>query len=170
MKSARFLVTIIGLGALTLATGFAGEPPNQTSKNNSQENPANLVRPAGRPPGNEVQADQTQAKVKDKARSPEKISEPVPLNSRIKRPPANELHPPVLKKAATTANGGLAILKRTNRPAAPAKLPVGSGATAPTTVHVRGRSDAVAVLGGATASSANNSAAGVNGADLKHKL
>jgi len=30
MKMARFLFTIIGLGALSLGLGFAGEPPGQT--------------------------------------------------------------------------------------------------------------------------------------------
>jgi hypothetical protein len=169
MKNARFLFTIIGLAALTPGVGFAGEPASQPSEQNSQESHATTVRPADRMRGNGDPSDRTQSKVNDPVRASEKISGPVSLTGQIKRAPANQLPRPVLKKAATAAKDGLTIHKTTNPRELAAKPPVGSGATAPTTILVRGRSAATAIIGGAAAASAKNSAAVVNGADIKRK-
>jgi hypothetical protein len=95
-----------------------------------------------------------------------------PMNAQTKRASANELHQSVLKKAATTAtaaNAGLMMNKMGNHYEPPARLPVGSGTTAPRPGVVRSRSATVAVIGGATASTARHPAAVVDGTAIMRK-
>jgi hypothetical protein len=54
MKTARFLFTIVGFGALTLGLGFASEPSRQPSGQGPSEDQAASKRPVGLTQGNPV--------------------------------------------------------------------------------------------------------------------
>jgi hypothetical protein len=159
MKTARFLFTIIGLGALTLGVSHAGEPSSQSSGEDPHKNHATSVRPADPVHGNKDQMDRTS----------KKSSQALPINNQSKRAPVNEVHQTGLKKAATAANEGLMMNKIRNNHEQRARLPVGSGTTAPLPGAVHARSATVAVIGGLAASSGKHSAAVVNGAAMKRK-
>jgi hypothetical protein len=90
-------------------------------------------------------------------------------NARTQRPEVNDLHQPGSKKGVTAAGDGLMMhTTATHRPQL-AKLPVGSGTTAPLSGVVRSQGAAAARIGGAASSSAKNSAAAINGTGMGHK-
>jgi hypothetical protein len=158
MKTTRLLFTIIGFGALTLGLGFADEPPKQLSKPEARENPAS-VRPAV----------PKRSQVNDDGHAPEKSSHAVPINPQHKSTPVNELHQPALRKTAISPNDGLLANKAANHLEQPAKLPVGSGTTAPRPGVVRSRSVTAAVIGGPTPSNTKHSAAAIDGTAIQRK-
>jgi hypothetical protein len=80
--------------------------------------------------------------------------------------PANDLQRPGASKAATAAKAGSMINALGNHRDQPARLPVGSGATAPLPGVVRGRGAGTASVGGLAPSSAKSSAAGINGTGM----
>jgi len=75
----------------------------------------------------------------------------------------------VLKKPASAANGGSMMGKTGNHYEQPARLPVGSGTTAPRPGVVRSRSATAALLGGATGPGAKHAAAVIDGAAIRRK-
>jgi hypothetical protein len=169
MKTARFLFTIVGFGALTLGLSYAGEPSSHSSEQNPRENHTASARPAGRRQGNGDQMDRKPSLLHNNGHALERSSQAGPLHTQINRTLGNELHQPGLKKAATAATGGLMMNKIENHHQQLARLPVGGGTTAPWPGVVRSRSATLAAIGGLTASSAKNSAAALNGAAIKRK-
>jgi hypothetical protein len=168
MKTARFLLTIIASGSLALGLVYAGEPSSQSSERNPREKHATGVRPADPVHGNKDQMDRRSSKGNNDGRASGKSVQFGSMNTQTKHTSENELHQSGLKKAAA-ANDGLMMNKTGNHRDPLARLPVGSGITAPLPGAVRGRSDTEAVLGGLAASSAKNSAAALNGAAIKRK-
>ncbi len=80
-----------------------------------------------------------------------------------------EPHQPELKKTAKPAKEELLKSKTENHPEQLAKLAADKGVTLPTSGNVRSRSTSTAVVGGAAAGNSKQSAAAVNGSDLKRK-
>jgi hypothetical protein len=159
MKTARFLFTMVGFGALTLGVGFAAEPSSPPSERVPRENHASSVRSVGPGHGSRDHMERNSAR----------SSQPGPLHTQTKRALGNGLHQPGLKRAATAANGGWMMNKIEHHHEQPAKLPGGSGTTAPWPGVTRSRSAAAAVIGGLTASSAKNSAAALDGTAIRRK-
>jgi hypothetical protein len=82
------------------------------------------------------------------------------------RTPANELQRPGSSKGATVVKAGSMMNTLGHHRDQPARLPVGSGATAPLPGVVRGRGAGTASVGGLAPSSAKSSAAGINGTGM----
>jgi hypothetical protein len=169
MKTNRFLLTVIGSGVLTLGLGFAGQPPSQPSEQYPHEKHAASVHPAARRHGNTTATDQKHAHFNSGGQTSERSGLAGSWNTRSQNTPANPLHPPALKQAATAANAGLLRNRLGNHREAPGRLPAGKGTTAPLAGSVRGRGAAMAAIGGAAVSSAKNSAAAINGTGIKRK-
>lgn len=180
MKTARFLFTIIAFGSFTLGMSYAGEPssqPSQPSAQQSGDNHAAGLRPADLPHGKHTagkteSTDVKPSNPKEDTHAIAKKSQADPISAQTQSTSANKLPQPALKKATLAAKaglttGGLIMNKIGNQ--LPAKLPVGSGTTAPRPGAFRGRSDTPMAIGGSTASSAKNSAAALSGSSIKPK-
>ncbi len=177
MKTARFLFTIVGSGALTLGLSYAGESSTQPTGQATYENHATSDRPADHARGKQVgptgEAKPTQGHIRDRpkqvAKSYEGSGGKRGDNTQTKRASANDLQQPGLKRAATATDAGLMMNKIENRREPLIKLPVIGGTTTPAPGVVRSRSTTAAVIGGLAASSARNSTAGINGTTIKHR-
>jgi hypothetical protein len=163
MKTARFLFAILGFGAVTLGMGFADEPSKQPSGQEPSENHTTTDRPADQAHGH------VQDRPKQLAKSREDSGEKRGDHTQAKRASVNDLQQPGLKRAATAANGGLVMNKIDNHHGQPARLPVGSGTTAPAPGVIRSRSATETAIGGLPSLSAKNSATGLNGTTIKRK-
>lgn len=169
MKMARLFFTIIGSGALTLGMGSAGEPPSQPSEQDSHAKHPASVRPADRVRGNGDQMDRRYSKSNSGRQTPDMRGPAGSFHTQSKSLPLHQLHQPELEGVATAANDGLMMNRMASHREPLAKLPAGTGTTAPWSGAVRGRGAATAVLGGAKASSAKNSTAALDGAAIKRK-
>ena len=177
MKTARFLFTIAGFGALTLGLGYAAEPSRQPSEQDVHQIHATGDHPAGpvhgkQTPSKTDPASRKLSQPKAEGRASTKRRQAGPIRLQPKSAPANALPPPALKTAAPAPKagsgmGGSMVNKAGNQPLA--KLPGVGGTTAPSPGAVRGRSATAAVLGGLAASGAKNSAAVINGTAMKSK-
>jgi hypothetical protein len=150
MKRARFLFIVIGLGALTLASSYAGEPSRQTVKNERK--------------------DETLSKPREDGHSSAMGRQAGPPKSPPKLLPEIESHPPGLKKPATAAKAG-PLTERTEKPREqPAKPPAGNAALAPRPGVVRNRGATAANVGRVLVTSNTRYSAGpLDGAALKRK-
>ena len=142
MKTARLLLTIVALGALTLGRSYAGQPSKPPAEQNLRQLHATHDRPASRQ---------------------------APLKTPTQRASANELRPPGLKKAAPTAAHGGWTRNKIENHHEPAQGPGGGGTTAPWPGVSRHRSATTAALGGGRTSSAKNSTAALDGAAMRIK-
>ncbi len=87
-------------------------------------------------------------------------------HTHTQRTPANNLQRPGASKAATVPKAGSMINTVGNHREQPARLPVGSGATAPLPGVVRSQGTGTASVGGLAPSSAKSSTAGINGTGM----
>jgi hypothetical protein len=146
MKTARFLSTLAGFGALTLGLSLAGEPSGQPSaKGPSKDQVADIHQAPGQQRGD---------------------------NTQTKRASVSGLHQPGLNQPVTAAKAGAMMNKTGNPREQLARPPLGTGTTGTTTSLpgvVHGRGAATASLGGLVPSSAKSSAAVINGTGMKPK-
>lgn len=84
-------------------------------------------------------------------------------------PTVHDPHQPGLNQLSTARTDGLVWNKASRQPEQPAKLPIGSGTTAPLRSVVHERTVTAASIGGLAASSARHSTAVINGAGIKRK-
>jgi hypothetical protein len=177
MKTTRFLFTMIAFGVLRLGVGFAGEPPQQPSEQDSHVNHAASVRPAGPMPGKQTPG---KAELPDAEPSNTKDESPIsahnspagPFGPQPQSTPAIKLPQSAPKASAPSPKAGLpavGFMRNRTEIQPPPKLPVASGTTAPKPGAVRGRSDAPAAIGGSKASGAKNPVAVLDGASFKLK-
>jgi hypothetical protein len=159
MQTARFLFTIVGLGAFTLGRCLAAEPFTPPSERAPRENHPTGVRPADPVHGSRERREPNFAS----------SSQTGPVKPQSKRTPPHELPQPMLKKAATAAHGAWMMNKIQNHHEPAAKLPGNAGATAPGPGISRNRNATPAVLGGLTTASAKHSTAALDGAAVKRK-
>jgi hypothetical protein len=85
------------------------------------------------------------------------------------RTPAGDLQQPGLSKPATATRNGLMMNTQGKHREQPARVPVGSGSSAPLPGVVRGRGATAAGIGGLAPSSARSSAAVINGTGMARK-
>jgi hypothetical protein len=178
MKTARCFFTMVFFGALTLLPAFAGEPSKQPSAQDSHENHVAGDHPAdpahGRQTPEKTEAtDGRTSNAADSSHAPARNSQAGRLAGLVspqpKSVPANKVPQSAPKTTAPAAKARLTtggwIAGKTGNP--PAKLPVGSGTTAPKPGPARGRPDAPAAIGGSTASGVKQPAMALDGATLK---
>jgi hypothetical protein len=170
MKTTRFLLVVIGLGALTFGQSLAGEPSRLSSDREARPNHSSSVHPAAPGHGGGEQADRNHPLLKGLGHVPEKSGQIGPLHIPPKSASATALHPPAFKKSGATANAGRMMNKLAGYHEQLAKLPVGREAALPVSGLVHGRSTAAAAIGGPMAASAKTAATGLNGSALKRKL
>jgi hypothetical protein len=157
MKKARFLLVVIGLGAATLGTGYAGQPPKLPAEHDRRANQPAREHPAG--PSQGLRAPLEQSLLKS--------TQPAPLKTPVKRSPPREMAQPALKKAAP--GGGTIMNKTETHHEQPAKSP-GSGGTAVLGPGMnRGPGASPAFLGGLAAATARRSASALDGTAMKRK-
>jgi hypothetical protein len=164
MKTARLLLTIVALGALTLGRSYAGQPSKPPAEQNLRQLHATHDRPAS-----PEQAERKQSLSHNNGHASEKSSRQAPLKTPTQRASANELRPPGLKKAAPTAAHGGWTRNKIENHHEPAQGPGGGGTTAPWPGVSRHRSATTAALGGGRTSSAKNSTAALDGAAMRIK-
>jgi hypothetical protein len=156
MKTARYLLTIVGAGALTLGVGYAGEP----SAKAAHEDHTASDRPA------ELMDGHAQERPKQVVKSHEVSGKKLGETIRTKHTSVNEPSQPALNRTAPIANHELTMNKIETRHEDVPKAPMGGGtaALAPGVVHER--SATTAGVGGLRASSAKTSAAVLNGTTI----
>jgi hypothetical protein len=152
MKTARILFTIIGLGTLTLAAGFAAQPPSPRS----ERAPRDI---AERAHGGREQIEPNFAK----------RGLIGPLKAQSYRMPLRALGQPALKKPAVGANGLWKPNKMENHHESLTLSPHYGGTAALGPGISRSRSETPAHLGGLTTASAKHSMASLNGTAFKRK-
>ncbi len=142
---------------------FADEPSKRPSGQAPYENHTTSDRPA----------DPAQGHVQDRPKQVAKSHKDSDGNrsdhTQTKRPSANDLPQPGLKRAATAPNNGWMMNKTGNRHEEVVNVPVGGGAAALAPGVVRSRSATTAAIGGLPSPSTKNSAAGINGTTIKRK-
>ena len=143
MKTARFLFTLAGFGALALGASFAGETSPQAS------GPAPAAGPA--------------------ANSPAAPGQQSVGHTQTKRAPAGDLHQPAPNKPVTAAKDGAMMNTAEKQRSRPTLSPPPSRFIALPVHPAPGRGAAPASLGGLAAASAKKSAAAINGAEIKPK-
>jgi hypothetical protein len=161
MTTARLLIAVIGLGALTFGLRAAGDPPRQSSDQDAREPHSISVHPVQPRQGGATQAIRPHSLFNGAGRVPEKINPAGPLHLQPKNAPNIQFHPQVLKKNSTAAKPGWLMSKAANHYEPSSKLPVGG--------VMHGRSPATDALGGLTANTAKKSAAALDGSAMKRK-
>jgi hypothetical protein len=179
MKMVRYLFAVVGIGILTQGSSFAGEPSGQTSGQLPSENQTTGDRhavsaPGSQSPGKTNKPDGKHSNPKDDNHASAKNIQAGPINVQAGRTPINNfsqnLPQPVLSQAATAAKSELMMNKIANHPEPPAKLPIGSGTTAPLSGVVRSHVAAAPIIGGVATSSAKTSMVVINGTAMKRKF
>jgi hypothetical protein len=168
MKTARTLIMIIAAFALMPAPARAAAP-RQPSEKDSGGNHTTGSRPADRLHGNEEQAPRSHSQMNYNGPATEKRSKTGPMSIQTKGALGFESHQAGPKKAVAALKNGLTVNKTVNHYVQPARLPVGSGTTAPRPGLVASRSTPAAGIGGATAFSAKHPVAVLDGASIKYK-
>jgi hypothetical protein len=153
MKTARFLFTMAGFGALTVGLGLAGESSRQ-EPDQKKAIPAQHHNPDRPEPVPNRQEDSAEKRVD---------------YPKTKRASVNDPHQPGLTKAATAAKKGSTMNKTGSASEPFPRLPIGRGTTALSTVVIRGRDPAPAIIGGLAPSGSKNSAAVINGTGIRRK-
>jgi hypothetical protein len=152
MKTARILFTIAGLAALTLATGFAAQPPSPRSERATR-----------------VSADRAHVGREQIAPNFAKRGLIGPLKAQSYRVPLHAPVQPALKKPAAGANGLWKPGRMENHHELLAQSPHNGGTAALGPGISRSRSETPAHLGGLTIASAKYSSAALDGTAFKRK-
>jgi hypothetical protein len=170
MKTARFLFTIVVLGALTPGLNYAGEPSKLPAEPKLRQIHPTTIRPADRAHDRIDQAHRPHSSLINPGPSTERSSQVSPKNNQTKSASGNPLHQPGMKKAPTAGNDGLMLNNTANHHQRAAKLPVGTGSTTPWTGVVRSRNATAALVGRVLiTSNAKYSAGPLDGAAVKRK-
>jgi hypothetical protein len=178
MKTAAFLFTLLGSGALTLGLGFAGQPSNPPREAAPPESRAKTTsaRPESHAPAKSSPTNG--AKKTAKGHSGPKLPQPSQgssnrpgekrtNNAQTKGTSGNaaQPHQPGLNKSAGGAKAGPMMNENGNQRRL---LVAGLSGTPPPNPVVHARGPGPAIIGGPTPSSARNAAV-INGTAMKHK-